>query len=225
MRTAIPRSICVFVLSLAAVCGAQAQNQAVPADVKAFVTQYVAAFNAKDVARLESMYHPKSAACITPQNKDYYDGALAVEMRDSIPANYTISTMTPNENNLKALESMGESFPVKPAQELHIDYQQGDDSGSVVVWLVRENGRLFGDFPCITDAALKQFRDETPARNAAMARYKALADGIKDPLRSQLLGMIREHKTSTAIDRYHEASGKDYKTSMFVINELKDEAR
>jgi len=39
------------------------------------------------------------------------------------------------------------------------------------------------------------------------------------------VGMIREHKTSTAIDRYHEASGKDYKTSMFVINALKDEAR
>ena len=225
MGSAIPRSICVAVLSLAAACGAQAQNQSVPGDIKNFVTQYVAAFNAKDVARLESMYHPKSAACITPQNKDYYDGALAVQMRDPIPANYTISMMTPNENNLKALESTGMRWPLKPEQEINIDYQQGDDVGSVVVWFVRENGRLFGDFPCVTDAALKQFRDETPARNAAMARYKAIADGIKEPLRSELVGMIREHKTSTAIDRYHEASGKDYKTSMFVINALKDEAR
>jgi hypothetical protein len=225
MRSAIPRAICTFLFGLAAVSGAQAQNQNVPADVKAFVTQYVAAFNAKDVARLESMYHPKSAACITPQNKDYYDGALAVQMRDPIPANYTISMMTPNENNLKALESMGMRWPLKPEQEINIDYQQGDDVGSVVVWFVRENGRLLGDFPCVTDAALKQFRDETPARNAAMAQYKALTDGIKEPLRSELLGMIREHKTSTAIDRYHETSGKDYKTSMFVINALKDEAR
>lgn len=225
MRFAIPRAICAFVFGFAFVSGVQAQNQAVPGDVKAFVTQYVAAFNAKDVARLESMYHPKSAACITPENKDYYDGALAVQMRDPIPANYTISMMTPNENNLKALESMGLSWPVKPAQELHIDYQQGDDVGSVIVWLVQEHGRWIADFPCATDAAIKQFHDGAAERKAAEARYKALADAIKDPLRSELLGMLRAHETGRATDRYHGATGQDYKTSMFVINELKAEAR
>jgi hypothetical protein len=215
----------VFVLSLIAVCGAQAQSQSVPGDIKAFAAQYVAALNSKDAARLLALQHPKSLACMTPENKDFYDWTMAMQMRESIPANYMLSVMPPNEGNLKALESMGERWPLKPEQEVHIDYQQGEDSGSVVVWLVRENGRLFGDFPCATDAAVKQFRDSAAARKAADARYKALADGIKEPLRSELVTMLRAHETGRATDRYHQATGQDMQTSMFVINALKNEAR
>ena len=225
MRNAIRRTLCVFVLSLVAVCGAQAQSQAVPGDIKAFGAQYVAALNSKDAARLLALQHPKSLACMTPENKDFYDWTMAMQMRESIPANYMLSAMPPNENNLKALESMGEQWPIKPAQEIHIDYQQGDDSGSVVVWLVRENGRWLGDFPCATDAAIKEFHDGAAARKAAEARYKALADGIKEPLRSELLAMLRAHETGRATDRYHAATGHDERTSMLVINALKDETR
>ncbi len=55
---------------------AQAQDQPSPAEAKAFAAQYVAATNAKDIPRLLTLYHPKSAACITPDTKDYYDWAL-----------------------------------------------------------------------------------------------------------------------------------------------------
>ena len=225
MRTAILRAMCVAALYLAAACGAKAQSPAVPGDIKAFAAQYVAAFNSRDTSRLYALQHPKSLACITPANKDFYDGALTMQMRDSIPSNYMLSVMPPNEGNLKALESSGMRWPLKPEQEVHIDYQQGEDSSGVVVWLVRENGRLFGDFPCATDAYIKEFHDGAAARDAATAQYKALADGIQDPLRSELLTMLRAHETGRAIDRYHEASGQDYKTSMFVMNALKNEIR
>jgi len=148
-----------------------------------------------------------------------------MQMRDSIPANYTLSVMAPNEGNLKALESMGERWPLKPTQEIHIDYQQGDDSGSVVVWLVRENGRWLGDFPCVTDAAIKEFRDNAAKNKELLAKYKAMADGIKEPLRSELLAMLRAHETGRATDRYHAATGHDERTSMLVMNALKDETR
>ena len=225
MRSAIPRAMCAFMLTLAAACAAQAQSQAVPVDVKVFAAQYVAAFNSRDTARLYALQHPKSLACITAANKDYYDGALTMQMRDSIPVNYMVSVMVPNEGNLNALESMGMRFPLKPEQEVHIDYQQGEDSSSVVVWVVRENGRLFGDFPCATDASIKQFHDGAAQRAAADARYKALADAIKEPLRSELVTMLRAHETGRAVDRYRGASGQDGQTSMFVINQLKNEIR
>lgn len=212
-------------LSLAVACGARAQSQAVPGEVKVFVTQYVAAFNSKNPEKLFELQGSKSLACITPANKDYYEGALAMQMRDSIPVNYKLSMMSPNEGNLKALESMGMRWPVKPEQEVHIDYQQGEDSSSVVVWLVHENGRWIGDFPCATDATIKQFHDSAAERRADEARYKALADAIKDPLRSELVGMLRAHETGRATDRYREASGQDGRTSMLVMNALKNEIR
>ena len=198
--------------------------QGVPGDVKNFVTQFVAATNARDMVRQRLLLYPKSLACITPENKDYYD-ALGGHIGEPIPPNYKFSVMPVNEGNLKALESMGQLWTVKPSQELHIDYQQGDDVGGYVVYLIHENGRWFYDYPCATDAAIKEYRDNAAANEASLAQYKALASEIKEPLRSELLDFLRAHKTGTATDRYHEATGQDYKTSMYVINALKTEAR
>ena len=219
------RSALAIALGLLEVGSARAQTaQGVPGDVKNFVTQYVAATNAKDTARLRSFLYPKSLACIMPENKDYYD-AMASHIGEPIPPNYKFSVMPVNEGNLKALEGMGQRWTVKPMQELHIDYQQGDDVGSYIVYLIHENGRWFQDFPCATDAAIKQYRDNAVANEAALAHYKALAADIKDPLRSELLGLLRAHETGRATDRYHEATGQDYKTSMYVMNELKTQVR
>jgi len=219
------RSALAIALGLLEVSSVRAQTaQGVSGDVKNFVTQYVAATNAKDTARLRSFLYPKSLACIMPENKDYYD-AMASHIGEPIPPNYKFSVTPVNEGNLKALESMGQRWTVKPIQELHIDYQQGDDVGSYIVYLIHENGRWFQDFPCATDAAIKQYRDNAVANEAALAHYKALAADIKDPLRSELLGLLRAHETGRATDRYHEATGQDYKTSMYVMNALKTQAR
>jgi len=232
MTFAARAAVCAFLLVLFAVSHVFAQNQPVmpqrqpaPADIKVFASQYVTAFNSKDPRQLLALQHPQALACITPANKDYYDGALAMQMRDSIPANYTVSVMTPNEGNLKALESMGMRWPLKPEQEVHIDYQQGEDAGGVDIWLVKENGRWFGDFPCATDATIKDYRDNAVKNKELLAKYKAIADGIKDPLRTELVGLLRAHETGRAIDRYRDASGQDGRTSMLVMNALKDEMR
>ena len=218
LRTALA---CTIGLLAIGVAGAQSA-QGVPGDVKNFVTQYVAATNAKDAARMRSFLYPKSLACITPENKDYYD-AMASHIGEPIPPNFKFSVMPVNEDNLKALEGMGQRWTVKPMQELHIDYQQGDDLGSDIVYLIHENGRWFQDFPCAADAEIKRFRDNAAANEAALAHYKALAAEIKEPLRSELLDLLRAHETASATDRYHQVTGKDYKTSMYVIHELKVE--
>ena len=42
-----------------------------------------------------------------------------------------------------------------PARELHIDYQQGEDGGTVIVYLVKENGRWTDDFPCASEQSIE----------------------------------------------------------------------
>jgi hypothetical protein len=220
MKYSARRPVCCFLLTIAFAWCANAQNQAVPDDVRAFAARYVAAINAKDAARILAMYDSKALACITPQTKDFYDAVMPVHASNHVPAGYTISLLPVNENNLQALLADFEPLPVKPLNELHIDYQQGEENGSVIIYLARENGRWVGDFPCAKKIALKQYRDEAPERKELFAHYKALADGIQQPLRDQLIAMLRDHKRSSALTRYHEASGQDYKTSVHVINDL-----
>jgi hypothetical protein len=143
-----------------------------------------------------------------------------MQFKDATPAGYMASLVPINENNLKALADTAR-LAVKPSRELHIDSQQGEDVSGVVLWLIEENGRWLADFPCPTDQATKQFHDDAPARAQRDARFKALATGIKDPLRSELIDLLRKHETGRAITRYQQATGQDAQTSMLVVNALK----
>ncbi|MGB0063626.1 MAG: hypothetical protein WBP85_04200 [Terracidiphilus sp.] len=220
MRPSFLQTICSVALLFAAAFNLPAQSSPVPPDVKAFAAQYVAAFNSKDLARFKSMQIPQSLACITPENKDVYDWLLAAQMRDSVSPNYRLSLMQVSDQNLKALASE-EYFPVKPEHELHIDYEYPgtQDGGTILTWIVRQNGRWMADFPCMTSKAIEDFRADAADRE----QYKKLAATIKEPLRSELLAMLRVHKTGEAETRYQQASGTDMRTSVLVINALQDQ--
>ncbi|HEV2323763.1 MAG TPA: hypothetical protein VGS10_07415 [Terracidiphilus sp.] len=222
MKSAIATAICAIAGTLAVPSGLCAQDTNVPPEVKAFAAQYVAAYNSRDVARLESVYLPESRACVTPANRAVYDAVARMSMRNSVPANYLLSLMPVNGGNMKALASMM-YFRVKPERELHIDYQypNSNDGGQLVLWLVRQDGRWTADFPCMTEDRIKDFRDSAAARE----HYKTVAAAIKEPLRSELLAMLRNHQSGEAAERYQKATGSDMRTSMLVINALDDEVQ
>ena len=203
---------------------AQADIQVFLASFQVFVAKYVDAFNAKDVAQIHALYHPSVLACITPETKTFYDGVMATRWRNPIPADYTFQVSAVNEHNAKTLEAMAR-FPIPPAHELQIDYQQGDDLGSVRLWLVWEHDRLYSDAPCAREQALQQYRDDAAAREAFTARHRALAAAIVEPLRSQLVALVQAHETGEAVRQYKEASRLDYRTSLFVIDDLAHEWR
>jgi hypothetical protein len=124
-----------------------------------------------------------------------------------------------NESNAKAMADR-QYFPVKPEHQLQIDYQFGNDVTGLVLWIVHQNGRVYADQPCATEKFIKEYRDDAPQR----AHYKEVAAQIQDLLRSELLKFIADHDRSSAISKYHDATGADMGTSMQVINALKQTA-
>lgn len=220
MKPAVPPVICAFALVFVFASQVRAQDTSAPPEVKAFAAQYVAAYNSKNEPRVLAMNLPQSMTCITTANKDVYDEIARKDMRDSIPPGYLLSFTPVNEGNLKALASQG-YFLVKPERELHIDYQypNSDDGGQIILYLARQNGRWMGDFPCMTAQGIKDFRDSAPLRE----HYSKLASAIKEPLRSELLAMLRKHQSGEASTRYQKAAGCDMRTAMLVINALQDQ--
>lgn len=220
MKPGIPYAL--YTLALIAGASVRAQDAPAPPDVKAFAALYVAAYNTHDPARLLSLYLPESRACITPANKDVYDAIASSNRHDIVAPDYLLSFTPVNENNMNALAA-DMHFAVKPERELHIDYQypNTNDGGQLLLWLVRRNGRWWSDFPCMTDHEIQNFRDNAAARE----KYKATAAAIGEPLRSQLIAMLRQHQLGEAEQRYQKAVGCDMKTSMLVINALQDQVR
>ena len=228
MRAA--RAMCVLGLMLTVMAGAGAQSSRmspeelkrmesythVPADVKAFAAEYVAAYNSRDSGRVMGLNVPEWH-CVTPANKDVYDALVRAMTHDPITSGYSLMLMPVNEQNLKAF-AQDTYFPVKPERELHIDWQYPHtvDSGQVVLYLVHRNGRWSTDPPCMTPKAIKDFRDDAPGR----AKYKEMAAKIKDPLRRELLAMLQKHQTGEAEERYKAATGCDMKTATLVVTSL-----
>jgi hypothetical protein len=223
-RSAMLSFLTPFLAGILTCSCSHTQAQGTQGDLKDFVAQYVAAFNVKDAARLNSFLHPKSLACMTPASKDFDDLALATHIRDPIPTNYVFKTAAVQEKEVKSIESYAR-FPVRPALRLQIEYNEGEDHGILLLWLLQEKGRWYQAEACPTEQTLKEFREGEPARKARVAKTMALVWDIKEPLRSELKTMIRDHKTTTATKRYQEASGRDYETCMMVIYELTPEAR
>lgn len=227
------RAMCVVAGLCAVIAGAQGQNSSrmspeemkrmesythVPADVKAFAAEYVAAWNAKDAARLTALIEPRSRACVTAETKPVYDEIQRTEMRDEVVApGYLLMLMPINDGNLKAAAQLG-YFLVKPERELHIDYQypQTRDGGQLALYLVHENGRWMSVFPCMTARAIRDYKDAAADR----AHYKAIAAGIQEPLRGELLAMVRKHQLGEAEEHYQKATGCDMRTAMLVMNAL-----
>ncbi|MGC2636402.1 MAG: hypothetical protein WA294_04440 [Acidobacteriaceae bacterium] len=230
MKAEVWQGMCILALALASACASSqssTMSQAeikrlegythVPADVKAFAADYVAAWNAKDEGRLAGLMAPQSRACITAETRPVYDQIARTEMRDEVAPGYLLSLMPVNEGNLRAMGQEG-YFLVKPERELHIDYSypNTNDGGQLVLYLVHEDGRWMSDFPCMTAAGIRDFKDAAADRE----RYKAMAAAIKEPLRSELAGMLSKHQTGEAEERYKAATGCDMKTAVLVINAL-----
>jgi hypothetical protein len=192
-------------------------SQPVTPDIKAFAAQYVAAINAKDSAKLWSYLTPESRACVTPENKDVYNTLFGVQVEETIPRDYMLNLTPVNENNVKAMADQ-QYFPVKPEHQLQIDYQLGNDSYGVILFLVKQNGHWLAAQPCATQKFIDEFRADAPER----AKFKQTAAEIKDPLRSELLALIAKHDTAAANSRYKAATNSDYHTAVLVVNALKD---
>ena len=228
----VSRTIHVLVAALTVMGAADGQNSSrmtpeelnrmesythVPADVKAFAAEYVAAWNAKDPARLSRLIVPGSQACATAENKAVYDEMQRAEMRDAVAPGYLLSLMPLDEANMKAMASQG-YFLVKPERELRIDYDYPNtrDGGQLLLYLVHENGRWMSVFPCMTAGAIQDYRDGAADR----AHYKAIAAGIKEPLRSELISMLQKHQRGEAEERYKAATGCDMRMAMLVVTAL-----
>ena len=104
---------------------------ATPAQEKAFVDSYKAAFEGKDAAKLESFLYTKGA---DPMALEFYKMMMTAEMGSKI-SKIELRPLTPAET-LKALETMPSpsggmsKLPVKPTLKLIVSVQSADANGS-----------------------------------------------------------------------------------------------
>jgi hypothetical protein len=203
---------------------AWAQGSEVPihASHRIFVAEYVAAVNARDTERFRRLVHPKSLACITDANRDFYDEWVARAFRHTLPDTYRLTSVKTVPPNTPPIVPPGMALdPVAPTHQIQIDVQTAPYRFVVILLQVTQSaGAWLQVMPCPTGEGLAAFRAAKKKRAAQDARVKALTAALADPLRAEILALVKAGKKIDAVKRYQVASGEDLTTAKDVVEAL-----
>ena len=227
------RSIIVAALGALALLatGAPAPGQgrevAIEAGHRHFADQYVAAARARDAVRYRKLIHPKSLACITDDNRDFFDDWMARAFRWKWEGPYRIAAVRALAKDASPTMPVSMArYPVAPTHQIQIDLQMSATrAGTLVAEIALVGTTWYQVVPCPTTQGLAAFRSTKQANAAQEAKAQSLAQGVAAPLRAELLGLLKEGKRIDAMRRFSAETGEDITTARRVIDVLEAEAK
>lgn len=214
-----PERLLATMLALALVDPACAASQRTPEQLAdAFVR---AARSGVPAQRLE-LLHPKSRACITPENQPYFDWIFSRQQRLAAAGNTKPHVRLEAIAGAAPVDPDGRSdYPVPPTHLLTLDLSPSETRGvSIVLAVLRERDGWLEVLPCPRPGAVAgaQRSDADAAQQAR--RVRALVDSMSAPFRNEVDSLARAGKRIDAMNRYRQATGEDLRTAKDVVDLL-----
>jgi hypothetical protein len=188
-----------------------------------FVEPWVAAIGTNRALDLH-LLHPEVQACWNDRTRPYFDSVLSNRTAKGTTAPYRITKLAPwqGPGPLLGLPADGFSYPVQPTYELHLRFE--NSNAEFVRYLAPEGGKWYMVLPCPNEKGIAYVRDNIAKANAQKERAAQLVAELKDPLRSELLALLRQHQMLNAVKRYQQATGlQDFTLAVMVMNAIDPE--
>jgi hypothetical protein len=200
----------------------QGRDTAIEPGHRRFADQYVAAARAHDAARYRKLIHPKSLACITDDNRDFFDDWMARAFRWKWEGPYRIAAVRALTKDASPTmpASMGR-YPVAPTHQIQIDLQMSATrAGTLLAEIAPVGTTWYQVVPCPTAEGLAAFRSTKQANAVQDAKAQSLAQGLAAPLRAELVGLLKQGKRIDAMRRFSAETGEDITTARRVVDVL-----
>jgi hypothetical protein len=220
-RSAIAAAV---LMSLAAL-DARAAGPEADAAQRGLIARYVGALAAQDETGLRKLFHPAVLACITSENRDFFDTLVAKDLShgQELRAGYAVTRLEPVAAGA-ATSSMPEllAMPVAPTHEFQIDTPLDDRNHSLAVirTIASLDGAWFLVVECPTAKGVAFFRERRAAGERQRIHARQLAHDLPQPLLSELKALLVERRRIDAIKRYRAAADVDLTTASQVIDVL-----
>src|SRR5262245_30419480 len=223
----IRRALLICTVAALALVAASTATHADETDAaqRAFIKDYVDALVARDTTALRQLLHPAALACITDDNRDYFDLLQANDLRraEDFGAKYTVTRITALADGAPSLSLPPELlfYPIAPTHEFQIETRNGP---SRLLALIRTmasvDGHWFIVVPCPTTAGLEAVRASVVKRESQQARAKQLAADVHEPLLSEVRALLAQRRRIEAIELYKSKQDLDFTTASLVIDIL-----
>jgi hypothetical protein len=110
----------------------------------------------------------------------------------------------------------GFHLPVQPTYEIQIQFE-GELVGE---YLAPWNGAWFQVLECPDQGGMASFHRKLAADAVQQKKAEQLLAELKDPLRSELRDLLRQHQKIDAIKKYQAATGAELTAAVMVMNAL-----
>jgi hypothetical protein len=216
-----------FIAAALSGCGgvaASRQNISAEAARQQFAAKYVAALKSKDPARMKALIHPEVLAC--KNFAEYFNVANIsgqVFVDPPGPGYKVTFTTLPIDAKPPLLPPDKFKYPIQPSHELQIDWNRNADGSSptaLIQSIAEKDGAWYLVYPCPNDEGMK-FVHEMIAKGREQKEHAlTLASQLQDPLKSELLALLKQGRKIDAIKKYQSTTGVDLTTAVQVIDVL-----
>lgn len=222
MSKTVQPAVCVLTLFAGLCCNIQVQAADDPLE---FAARLVTTINSKDAERRKALAHPGSLPCLNGSARTFFEEIFANQATPAIPPNYrSRSKAIPPKQPLIFEDRF--DYPARPTHELQIDFETGRYGSKTIVVQVAYDGRQWREvWACPRPETLRQMLAAREARTKHREKVKALAAGMAEPLRGQIVTLARQGRKIDAIQQYRSASGEDLSVAKDVVDLLMSEPK
>jgi hypothetical protein len=231
MLDRLPRAVTCAVFAVALVgygsFAASGEDPSSEAARQEFVRNYIAAIESRDPARVKALTHPQVLAC--KNFPEYFDLGKETAFKEQPGPGYKVTfTALPGDAKPPLVPPDKFKYPVQPSYQFQIDWSrnaEGTSLVSLIQFIAEKDGAWFLVYPCPNDAGIKLIHEMTAEGRKQKDRAYTLAEQLKDPLKGELLDLLKHDHKIDAINRYRSATGVDLTTAVQVINTLETAPR
>ena len=142
-----------------------------PADdaQKALIADYITAVNAKDLARLKAVMHPKCRAAISDADHDFWDRVFTGEFNEVIPVDTKLNITPVRPDQLEGMKGFA-TFPVMPTYQIQINwFPTTNNLRARMFFAVKDGDKWYEVVPIPTPETLQRFRlqQAAPQKNGS----------------------------------------------------------
>jgi hypothetical protein len=212
-----------FVVIAAAGCASSANQLSDRQRVEKFATDYVAAVQSKDTARVMALLHPTDRACVNPKSQAHFDYIVA-QQRAGFPSGkydkLTVSPITPKTKPMiwGFVPEKDFPYPVMPSYKVQIDFTTSNNLFTDLLETAASGDSYYWVTACPTAAGLQFMRTAQEQGARQQAHFKQLAAAVRDPLLSKIKALLAAQDKIGAIKAYQKATGADVSTAVNVID-------
>jgi hypothetical protein len=177
-RPAVFTNIQDFVSALAGqVLAQELKNVQAPASAERLASNYIAAINAKDRARLIGLVHSHCLSNLSALEQQFMDECLEREFKYPIPDDRKVTTTLFASNSLASQVLGGMTWRIEPTHQLQIDFRTGTNREVCLIrCIVEDRGAWFLDLPILNEDGLKRYADFKAGKTNSSPPAATVAD-------------------------------------------------